>query len=61
MDPNKARVLQSLEEGTEGFTSVLDRLNGVSEEDDFIRINQNEIRAIVGEEPHYRDRLSASD
>jgi hypothetical protein len=61
MNPRKARVLQSLEQGTVGFNSVLDRLDGTSQEDDFIRCNRDEIRAMVGEESQQRNRLSASD
>lgn len=37
IDPDAARVLQSLEQGTEGFQTVLTRLNGTSEHSDFIR------------------------
>lgn len=37
LSPDAARVLQSLEEGTEGFKSVLSRLEGTSEDTDFIR------------------------
>ncbi len=61
MNPDNARVLQSLEQGTEGFNSVLDRLDGVSQENDFVRYNCDEIRSMIGEDPQYRERLSASD
>lgn len=61
MDPDNARVLQSLEQGTEGFNSVFERLDGVSQEDDFIRFTQDEIRSMMGEDSSYRERLSASD
>ncbi len=61
MNPDNARVLQSLEQGTEGFNSVLDRLDGVSQENDFVRYNRDEIRSMIGEDPQYRERLSASD
>lgn len=61
MDPDRARVLQSLEQGTEEFNAVLTRLDGVSREDDFVRFNRAEIRSMIGEDPQYRERLSASD
>lgn len=61
MNPDKARVLQSLEQGTEGFNSVLDRLNGTSQENDFLRYNRDEIQSLMGENPQHREHLSASD
>jgi hypothetical protein len=61
MNPDKARVLQSLEQGTEGFNSVLDRLNGTSQENDFLRYSRDEIRSLMGEDPQHREHLSASD
>lgn len=62
MDPSEARVLQSLEEGTEGFKSVLDRLDGTSRDDDFVRFERDELDIVLGEDrtDSYR-RLSASD
>ncbi|QLH76379.1 hypothetical protein HZS55_03250 [Halosimplex rubrum] len=62
MDPSEARVLQSLEGGTEGFKSVLDRLDGASREDDFVRFERDELDVVLGEgRTDSYDRLSASD
>lgn len=61
MNPENTRVLQSLHEGTEGFNSVLDRLDHVSRTDDFNRYTTAEIREMMGESPSHRERLSASD
>lgn len=62
MNPSEARVLQSLDEGTEGFNSVLDRLDGTSQRDDFVRFERAELDVMIGEDrAGYGNRLSASD
>lgn len=62
MNPSEARVLQSLQEGTDGFKSVLDRLDGTSQQDDFVRFERAELDVVLDEDQtNNRNRLSASD
>lgn len=58
----KSRVVASLQERSEGFMEVFDRLEGVTREDDVRRLSDREIDHLLGtEESQQRSRLRSDD